>query len=252
MKIDLSGKKAVVGGGGGAIGLAIAQALVKAGAEVIVFDVKLDALASDTEIKGREVNFADVDAIRRAIDSIPGGFDILVNAAGINFSRLMSRISEQDWDLLQAVNLKSCFFLAQAALPQMEKKGGGSIVLVSSCSAGLGYPGIADYCASKGGINALVRCLACELAPRHIRVNAVAPGTIKTPMTKGLWADPAKCAAHEATIPLGRLGDAREQAMAVLFLVSDMAAYITGAVLPVDGGLTAMQADFIDLKLRQG
>jgi NAD(P)-dependent dehydrogenase (short-subunit alcohol dehydrogenase family) len=250
MKIDLSRKKAVVGGGGGAIGLAIAKTLTEAGAQVTVFDTRLDALDSCPGIAGREVDFLDVDAIQKAVDSLEGGVDILVNAAGINFSRPISKITEQDWDRLQGINVKSCFFLAKAVLPHMARRGGGAITFVSSCSAGLGYPGIVDYCTSKGGINALVRCLACELAPRNIRVNAIAPGTVKTPMTRGLWDDPAKCAGHEATIPLRRLGDPREQAMAVLFLVSDMAAYITGAILPVDGGMTAMQADFIDLNLR--
>ena len=232
MKIDLTGKKAIVGGGGGAIGLAIAKELAEAGAKVTVFDVRLDALASCPELSGQKVDFTNMEAIRKAVDAVCGRIDILVNAAGVNFNRPMSTITERDWDMVQSVNLKSCFFLSQAVLPRMDSEDGGSIIFVSSCSATLGYPGVSDYCASKGGINAMVRSLACELAPRNIRVNAIAPGTIKTPMTKGLWGDPAKCAAHEATIPLRRLGDVKEQAMAVLFLASDMASYITGGGAP--------------------
>ncbi len=267
MHIDLGGKNAVVAGGAGAIGLAIAKALAEAGAKVTVFDIKLQSLTSPAgpaspasgisvgnsvcpEITGQEVDIADVDGIRTAIAGIDGGLDILVNAAGVNFNRPVGEVQEEDWDHVHSVNLKSCFFMAQAAVPQMKRRGGGSIIFVSSCSARLGYPGITDYCASKGGVNAMVRSLACDLAPSNIRVNAIAPGTIKTPMTRGLWAEPEKCAAHAATIPLGRLGDPREQGMAALFLASDMASYITGAILPVDGGLTAMQADFIDLRLR--
>ena len=133
----------------------------------------------------------------------------------------------------------------------MNKNGSGSMVFVSSISARMGYPGLTDYCASKGGLEAMVRGLACEAAAVNVRVNAIAPGTAKTPMTRGLWGDPAKAAAHEATIPLKRLANVKDVAMTTLFLASDLAAYITGAVIPVDGGLSAMQQDFIDLELRE-
>jgi NAD(P)-dependent dehydrogenase (short-subunit alcohol dehydrogenase family) len=162
----------------------------------------------------------------------------------------VEHMPEADWDRVIGVNLKSCFFLTQAVLPHMRLKGGGSIILVSSCSASLGYRGLSAYGASKAGIEGLVRGLACDLAPDNIRVNAIAPGTTKTPMTRGLWEDAQKCEAHEATIPLRRLGSVDDNANAALFLASDLSSYITGAVLPVDGGLTAMQQDFIDLEMR--
>ena len=251
MKIDISGKVAVVAGGGGAIGFAIAEALRDAGAAVTVFDVSLDVVSAQAGITAKQVDLTSVAAIREAVDEAGAdGLDVLVNAAGINPAQSVREVSEEDWDRVQAVNLKSCFFLAQAAQPHMRARGGGSIVFVSSCSARLSYPGLSAYASSKAGVEGLVRNLACDLAADNIRVNGVAPGTTKTPMTRGLWGDPAKCAAHEATIPLKRLGDVNDCAGAALFLASDLSSYITGAVLPVDGGLTAMQQDFVDLELR--
>lgn len=252
MEINLKGKTAIVAGGGGGIGFAISEIFAKAGAEVTVLDVKLDALKGSSEIKGQEIDLMRVDKIRDAIHQIGqyNGIHILVHSAGINLGKPFEEISETDWDMIQSVNLKSCFFLAQAALPFMKKNMGGSIIFISSCSARLGYPGLTPYCASKGGIEAMVRGLACDVAPFNIRANAIAPGTTKTAMTKSLWQDSSKCVAHEATIPLGRLGEVKDIAMAALFLASDLSPYISGTILNVDGGLTAMQQDFVDLKLR--
>lgn len=251
IQINLTGKNAVVAGGGGAIGFAIAELLAEAGAKITVFDIKLEALAGHRAITGRRVDLTSVDAINKAVEETSAdGLDILVHAAGINPMKPLAELTEKEWDLLQSINLRSCVFLAKAMLPHMQEKGGGSIVFVSSCSAKLGYPGLINYCASKGGLDALVRSMACELACDNVRVNAIAPGTVKTPMTKHLWGDKVKGAAHEATIPLKRLADVKDQAMATLFLASDMSSYITGTVIPVDGGLTIMQQDFIDLKLR--
>jgi len=252
MEIDLSGKRAVVAGGAGAIGLAISKTLASAGALVTVLDKNLEGLKGNDYLKGVEVDLTRIEDIRIAVGAMAKeGLHIVVHPAGVNLHKAFADVTEDDWDLICGVNLKSAFFLTQAAVPIMRKSGGGSIVLVSSCSAKLGYPGLTDYCATKGGIEAMMRGLACELAP-DIRVNAIAPGTTKTPMTKGLWGTELRHRAHAATIPMGRLAAVDEQANACLFLVSDLARYITGAVLPVDGGLTALQADFIDLKLRKG
>ena len=252
MEINLSGKKAIVAGGGGAIGFAVAKGLSTAGATVTVFDINIERLQGQSEVRGKLVDLTSVEAIREAVDEVGGsdGIDVMVNSAGINPSMSVEEMAEADWDRVLGVNLKSCFFLTQAVQPHMRLRGGGSIILVSSCSASLGYPGLSAYGASKAGIEGLVRGLACDLAPDNIRVNAIAPGTTKTPMTRGLWEDAQKCAAHEATIPLKRLGTVDDNAMAVLFLASDLSSYITGAVIPVDGGLTAMQQDFIDLRMR--
>jgi len=252
MDINLTDKKAIVAGGGGAIGYAIAQVLAETGAAVTVFDLELQALVDHKDMSGKIVDLTIVDDVRTAVDEVAGdnGLDIVVNAAGINPAKPVSEVTEEDWDAVLGVNLKSCFFLAQAAQPHFCHRFGGSIVFVSSCSAALSYPGLTTYAASKAGVEGLVRNLACDLAPDNVRVNAVAPGTTRTPMTKALWGNAKKCTAHEATIPLRRLGLVSDTAFAVLFLVSDLASYITGTVLPVDGGLTAMQQDFVDLKLR--
>jgi NAD(P)-dependent dehydrogenase (short-subunit alcohol dehydrogenase family) len=252
MTINLSGKRALVAGGAGAIGFAIAKTLRQAGADVTVIDVNVAPLQSEPGLRARKTELTRVEEMRAAVEEVGrDGLHIVVHAAGANLHKPLDQITEADWDLVNAVNLKSCFFLAQASLPILRASGGGSITLVSSCSAKLGYMGLSDYCATKGGVEAMVRSLACDAAPL-VRVNAIAPGTTKTPMTRGLWADEAKHRAHAATIPMGRLADVQDQANACLFLASDLAGYITGAVLPVDGGLTAMQADFIDLKLRKG
>ena len=252
MKIDLSGKRAIVAGGAGAIGLAISRTLAEAGATVTVFDMNLQPLAVDPRLTGRQVDLTNVASIRSAVaDAARDGLHCVVHSAGVNLHKPLAEVTEADWDLVAGVNLKSCFFLAQAAMPHIRRSGGGSIVLVSSCSAKIGFMGLTDYCATKGGVEAMVRGLACDGGP-EVRVNAIAPGTTKTPMTRGLWGDEAKHRAHAATIPLGRLADVQDQAEACLFLVSDLARYITAAVLPVDGGLTAMQQDFVDLKLRKG
>lgn len=252
MEINLSGRKAIVAGGGGAIGFAIAKELSRAGAAVTVFDLSIERVKEQSQVTGKLVDLTSVEAIRQAVEDVGGsdGIDVMVNAAGINPTMSVAEMAEADWDQVLGVNLKSCFFLTQAVQPHMRFRGGGSIILISSCSASLGYPGLSAYGASKAGIEGLVRGLACDLAPDNIRVNAIAPGTTKTPMTRGLWEDPQKCAAHEATIPLRRLGDVNDNAMAVLFLACDLSSYITGAVIPVDGGLTAMQQDFIDLRMR--
>jgi NAD(P)-dependent dehydrogenase (short-subunit alcohol dehydrogenase family) len=252
MEINLTEKKAIVAGGGGAIGFAIARALSSAGAEVGVLDLNLDALEGQSELAGTLVDLTSVEAIREAVDDFggSGGIDVMVNSAGINPVRSVEDMTEEEWDRVLATNLKSCFFLTQAVLPHMRLRGGGAIILVSSCSAALGYPGLSAYGASKAGVEGLIRGLACDLAPDNIRINAIAPGTTKTPMTRGLWEDAQKREAHEATIPLKRLGTVDDNAMTALFLASDLSSYITGAVIPVDGGLTAMQQDFIDLEMR--
>jgi NAD(P)-dependent dehydrogenase (short-subunit alcohol dehydrogenase family) len=252
MEINLNGKKAIVAGGGGAIGFAIAKGLSSAGAAVKIFDLNLDVLEGQSEVAGKLVDLMSVEAIREAVDEFgdSDGIDVMVNSAGINPALSVEEMTEADWDRVLGVNLKSCFFLTQAVQPHMRLRGGGAVVLVSSCSASLSFPGLSAYGTSKAGIEGLVRGLACDLAPDNIRVNAIAPGTTKTPMTRGLWEDAQKREAHEATIPLKRLGTVDDIAMAALFLTCDLSSYVTGAVIPVDGGLTVMQQDFIDLKMR--
>jgi NAD(P)-dependent dehydrogenase (short-subunit alcohol dehydrogenase family) len=249
--ITLEGKTAVVAGGAGAIGFAVAKLLREAGASVVVLDIDIKNAADMAGIVAKEVDLRDVAATTQAVEETAGGdAHILVNAAGINPPSPVENCSVEEWDSVQQVNLRSCFFLTQAVAPSMRRRKAGSIVFVSSCSAQLGYPGLGAYAASKGGIESLTRSLACELGGDGIRVNAIAPGTVQTPMTRGLWEDEKKRRAHEMTIPFGRLAQVRDVANAALFFASDLSSFITGAVLPVDGGLTAMQADFIDHRLR--
>jgi len=249
--ISFRGNKAVVAGGAGAIGLAVAQTLRQAGAEVVVFDLDPAPVPAGEGLQSLRVDVRDPGDIERAMaEACSEGADILVNAVGINPAVRIEDLEIEQWDDLQAVNLRSCFLLTRAAIPGMRRRGGGSVVLVSSCTAALGYPGLTAYGASKGGIEAFVRSAACELAADGIRVNAVAPGTVRTPMTRGLWGDPKKKLAHEMTIPLRRLAEPADVANAVAFLASGLAEFVTGVVLPVDGGLTVLQADFIDERLR--
>jgi NAD(P)-dependent dehydrogenase (short-subunit alcohol dehydrogenase family) len=249
--ISLEGRTAVVAGGAGAIGFEIAKLLHRAGAKVIALDINVDDSADMDGISVKKVDLRDVAATINVVrETSQNNANILVNAAGVNPLSYVDTCTVDEWDRVQEVNLRSCFFLAQAVLPAMRKNKGGSIVFVSSCSAELGYPGLGAYAASKGGISSLTRSLACELGKDCIRVNAIAPGTVKTPMTRGLWEDAKKRKAHEMTIPFGRLATVRDVANAALFLSSDLSSFVTGSVLPVDGGLTAMQADFIDDRLR--
>jgi NAD(P)-dependent dehydrogenase (short-subunit alcohol dehydrogenase family) len=249
--ISLEGKTAIVAGGAGAIGLEIAKKLRDAGADVTILDINIDVPDGMDGITVRKVDLRDVAEISDAVkETARHTVDILVNAAGINPLTYVDASTTEEWDRVLEINLRSCFFLAQAVLPGMRKAGSGSIVFVSSCSAELGYPGLGAYAASKGGISSLARSLACELGRDGIRVNAIAPGTVKTPMTKGLWEDDRKRKAHEMTIPFGRLATVKDVANAALFLASDLSSFVTGAVLPVDGGLSVLQADFIDDRLR--
>ena len=252
MHINLADKRAVVAGGAGAIGLAVARLLSQAGAKVWVFDVKLDALAECPQLHGVQVDLASVKSTADALSHVAndGGVDIVVHAAGVHPIKPLTALTEDDWDTVQAVNMKSAFFLGRDAIGHMTDRG-GTIVLISSCSAKLAYAGLTPYVASKAGLEGVVRGLACDGAPHGVRVNGVAPGTTHTPMTRHLWADPRRDAGHRATIPLNRLAQVDDVANACLFLASNMASYITGAILPVDGGMTVTQTDFIDLSMRE-
>ncbi|MEW5722279.1 MAG: 3-oxoacyl-[acyl-carrier-protein] reductase [Thermodesulfobacteriota bacterium] len=164
-----------------------------------------------------------------------GRLDVLVNNAGITRDALLLRMKESDWDLVLAVNLKGVFNCSQAAAKIMTRQRSGSIVNVSSVSGVIGNVGQSNYAASKAGVIGLTKTMAKELAPRNITVNAVAPGFIETDMTAGL---PEKVKeAFLSTIPLGRAGRPEDVAEAVYFLASDAAAYVTGQVLHVGGGL---------------
>jgi len=241
----LKDKVAAVTGGGQGIGRAIALALGREGANVVVADLDLEAAGQAVrEIEAGEgralavradvTRPADAAAIVQAAVEAFGRLDILVNNAGIYPSADIVDIDAAQWDLVLAVNLKGTFLCSQAAVRRMIDQGRGTIVNVASVDAKTRTTGNAHYAAAKAGVISFTRTLACEMAPHGIRVNAVAPGWIATETLKAK-SDRWKRAIEE--IPVGRLGTPEDVAEAVLFLVSDVAGYITGEVLDVNGGM---------------
>jgi 3-oxoacyl-[acyl-carrier protein] reductase len=246
--MGLAGRVAVVTGSAGGIGKEIVEHLARRGALAVVSDLpgaaeKGAAVARGIEEAGGSAVFvpadvtseSDVQSIVATAESTLGPVDILVNNAGITRDGLLVRMSEADWESVVAVNLKGAFLAARAVARGMMKRRSGSIINVASVVGLRGNAGQANYAASKAGLVGLTKSLARELGPRNVRVNAVAPGYIQTEMTEAL-ADEARQAILAGT-PLAMLGAPRDVAWAVTFLASDAARFITGVVLPVDGGL---------------
>jgi len=235
---SLEGKVALVTGGSKGIGRAIAVELGAAGASVVVGyrTGKDEAEAVAAQIGGRALQ-ADVSdaASAAALVASAGDLDILVNNAGLTRDGLIARMSDEDWDTVIQTNLASVFYTCRAAARPMMKRRGGSIVNVSSIVGVHGNPGQTNYAASKAGIIGFTKSLARELGSRGVRANVVAPGYVRTQLTDVL-PEEATSAMLTAT-PLGRLGEPEDVAGAVRFLCSDSAAFVTGAVLLVDGGL---------------
>jgi 3-oxoacyl-[acyl-carrier protein] reductase len=249
--VTLAGKKAIVTGagrGGKGIGRGIALALAKAGADVLITArtniADAEAVAGAVRETGREgVAFAcdvadpaSVDALFARAQEAFGRVDVLVNNAGITRDGLLVRMSEDDWDAVLDSNLKGTFLCTRAAAKLMMKQRAGRIVNVTSIMGLVGNPGQANYSASKAGIIGFTRTVARELGSRGVTVNAVAPGFIETQMTDGLKEE--QRAAVLAKVPLARLGTPEDVGGVVAFLASDAAAYMTGQVLTVDGGMT--------------
>ena len=245
---ELEGKVAVVTGSARGIGKAIAECLARAGAKIVVTDVlEEEAAATAEEIRGlgaevmvRRADISrseDADALMKAAVAELGGLDILVNNAGVTRDGLFIRMSDDDWDLVLRVNLRGTAFCSRAAGKIMFKRRAGRIVNISSVIGLMGNAGQANYAASKAGVIGLTRSLSKELGPRGVTVNAVAPGFIQTAMTDKLDEETRK--AYMKGIPLARFGTVEDVSEAVKFLVSPAAAYITGQVIAVDGGLTA-------------
>jgi 3-oxoacyl-[acyl-carrier protein] reductase len=243
--LDLTGKVAVVTGASRGIGRGIAVMLASRGAHVVAAARGDHAAGTvgDIEGAGRKADAvalevtdaASIDAMVSGVLARHGRVDILVNNAGITRDQLMLRMKREDWDEVIATNLTPAFVLVQAALKPMIKQRSGRIISISSIVGQTGNAGQANYAASKAGLIGFSKALAREVASRNITVNVVAPGLIETDMTKAItgkaqgdWA---------AQIPLGRLGTTADVAAAVCFLASDEAAYITGQVLAVNGGM---------------
>jgi 3-oxoacyl-[acyl-carrier protein] reductase len=235
---SLEGKLALVTGGSRGIGRAIALELGRAGAEVVVGyrTGREEAEAVASEIGGRAVEADVSDAgSAKALVEAAGDLDVLVNNAGLTRDGLLVRMSDEDWRTVIDTNLSSVFYTCRAAARPMMRKRAGSIVNVSSIVGVHGNWGQTNYAASKAGIIGFTKSLARELGSRNVRANVVAPGYVKTQLTDVLPEEAT--AAMLTNTPLGRLGDPEDVAGAVRFLCSDAAAFVTGDVLLVDGGL---------------
>ncbi|MEJ2671269.1 MAG: 3-oxoacyl-[acyl-carrier-protein] reductase [Deltaproteobacteria bacterium] len=238
---------ALVTGAARGIGRSIALNLAQPGLTVYLNDVAVgeeaDRTKREVEAKGAkarliEFNVTEAAAVSQGVDHIlkeSGRLDILVNNAGITRDNLIMRMKEAEWDAVLSVNLKGAFNCIRAVSKPMIKQRGGRIVNISSVVGVMGNPGQANYVASKAGLIGLTKTVARELASRNITVNAVAPGFIQTEMTEAL--PEATKELMRSQIPLGRFGTAEEVAQAVAFLASDAAAYITGQVIHVNGGM---------------
>jgi 3-oxoacyl-[acyl-carrier protein] reductase len=243
MNIDLSGKTALVTGSTRGIGRAVAKALADSGARVAIVGRDKDkASAVASEVGRGSMGFAcdvsDSASVTQLIADVEkefGGIDILVNNAGITRDNLVMRLKDDDWDQVLDANLKGAFLAIRAASRGMMKKRAGRIINMASIVGLTGNKGQANYAASKAGLIALTKSVAKELGSRNILVNAIAPGFIETEMTDVMT--PEARAGLSGLIPLERLGKTEDIAAAVVFLASDMASYITGQVLVVDGGM---------------
>ena len=250
---DLKGKVAIITGARRGMGRTHALALAKAGAKVIVSDISLEdcqkvvdeikrekgeAMAVKCDVTKKE----EVEEIVKKTIEKWGKIDILVNNAGICDFKPFLELTEKDWDRTIDINLKGYFLCAQAVAKEMAKQKSGVIINIASIAmgqTGVGFPSLVHYCASKGGIVAMTEAMALELAPYGIRVNAISPGAIETPMIDPLKADPEVMEGTLARIPMHRVGKPEEVSNLVLFLASDASSYMTGSDVVIDGGWLA-------------
>ena len=249
--LSLEGKVAIVTGASRGIGKAIALTFAGAGADVVVcsrdLDGKLGTVAEEIKGLGRRSLAVPTDVMQKAaLDNLVqktmaefGAIDILVNNAGTAVRKSVLEHTEEDWDKVIDTNLTSYFLCSRAVAKIMTEQKRGNIISIASVRGIRGAPGRIGYNVSKAGVIMLTRVLALEFASDNIRVNAIAPGWIKTEMTAPLMNDPEARKEIDATIPIGRWAEPDEMANVALFLASDMSSYVTGHTLVADGGITA-------------
>lgn len=247
----LKGRVAVVTGAGSGIGREIARVFAAEGARVVGFDLSADSVAAVVEelaaagadrpfaLTGDVRDPAAVEAAASAVCAEAGQIDVLVNCAGIREIRNVLEIEPKEWRAVIDVNLNGLFYWCQTAARQMQNTGGGSIVNLASVGGLIGLSNRPAYSASKHAIVGLTKSLSRDLAPEGIRVNAICPGVIRTPMTESYWTDERFQRELEVVVPLGRAGVPDDVAQAALYLASPMSSYVTGVALPVDGGWLA-------------
>jgi len=250
----LSGKVALVTGGGTGIGRAIALAFAREGASVCVAGRRLEklrevigeiqkqggaGLAMECDVtRAREVERAVKGAVERF-----GRLNVLVNNAGVVHVSTVEGISEEEWDQLMTVNVKGPFLMARAVLPEFRKGGGGVIVNIGSVLGLFAVKDRAAYCASKGGVTMLTKAMALDHAHENVRVNCICPSIVETDLLKGVFDESERgqawLKARLATIPLGRIGKPADVAEMAVFLASEESSWLTGAAIPLDGGISA-------------
>lgn len=251
MNISLKGKRALVTGGNSGIGAAITIALANAGAKVainfLVNPEETQKIAAEIKKKqgdtiSIQANVSDSSAVDKMFEQIDqewGGIDILVNNAGIDGKRAMVWEAEiADWRKVIEVNLMGSFYTAQQALKRMIKQKSGVILNVTSVHEIIAWSGYSAYTTSKAALSMMTKTMAQEAAPYGVRVLAIAPGAIKTPINKNVWADPDNLRDLLQKIPLNKLGEPNDIARLVVVFVSDAASYLTGRTVFVDGGMT--------------
>lgn len=248
--MDFKGKVAIITGAASGMGAATAREFAAAGGSVVIVDLNA-SLARNVaaEIGSEEPIIGDVSDsgfCRRTVELTlkrHGRLDILVNCAGIIYRADAQGTSDENWRRVMAVNVDGVFFMSRAAIGQMKKQGSGVIINFGSIWGGVGAAGVAAYCASKGAVHNLTRAMALDHARDGIRINAVCPGEVNTPMLASGRPSPPTAEdlkkLGETVVPMGRLADPVEIARVVLFLASDAASYITGSLVTVDAGYTA-------------
>ncbi len=243
MDIRFDGKRALVTGAGKGIGRVIAALLTECGAEVVALSrtpADVDSLKAEIGCETLVADLADPDAARKAAEAA-GPIDLLVNNAGVAVLEKFLDVTVEGFDQTFAINVRAVLIVSQGVAKGMIERGtGGAIVNLSSQASKIGLADHTTYCASKGALDQLTRAMALELGPHNIRVNAINPTVVLTPMGKRAWSDPAKADPMLARIPLGKFAEPIDVGHLVAYLLSDQADMIHGVTLPIDGGFLAV------------